>query len=130
MLPSLQSWWALSPAWLVLPLALMVVYRINGWAAALPFLAGSALLVLFTAASASYAAIYAPFYSGTSLFFAGIMLVEPMTSPRGLKAKTIYGGLAAVLAFLFSIFSPDLWYVGALALANVVAKPLDTYIKD
>ncbi len=124
--PSSQTWWAASPFWLVIILGLFVVYRINGWLASVPFLVFLSLAGLNS--GISLASVLGPFISGSFLFFAGIMLIEPMTSSRSPNAKIAYGVIAAVFSYFLASPFPDLSFVGALALANIAAKPLDKYV--
>lgn len=103
------SWWAVSfpittPSsfftsikYLILISPLVVsAYRMRRYLTILTFLA-------------SYALLIGRFIDPTVLFFASVMLPEPMTSPFSLKRQVLYGAFVAALAVLFAFLSvlPD-----------------------
>ena len=46
------------------------------------------------------------FLDPTTLFFALVMLPEPMTSPPDYKKQALYGVLVGVLSYLLSVYPP------------------------
>ena len=111
---STLSWWGsagtLYTTYLILPMGLLVVFRLRRLSIAIPFLIFSALL------NSSPAAIN----SSTILFFALIMLVEPVTAVHaGYKGNILYALIAAVsLAALNTLSAYAL--PGSLCIANIL----------
>ncbi len=126
---SLQSWWATSNPLLVLILSAVVVNRVNSWLIVVPFLLATFLLQaafqLYSGA-VNVSFLTATVYSGTVLFFAMILLVEPMTTPGQPRAKVAFGVIAALLAFVFSFVLPEVGFLAALAVSNLSVQFLDS----
>ncbi len=127
--PTMQSWWATSNPLLAGVLGLIVVWRINGWFITLPFLAATALLETGKALvlnSLNASLLFATVFGGTILFFATVMLVEPMTTPVHSKSKVAFGIIAALLNFAFSFVLPTVSFLAALTVSNVLVQLLDS----
>ena len=88
-----QTWWGVSwgnPVLIAVGLAgLFILWRQRRWETALPFLAAYALLFNFQV------------FNGTVIFFASVMLIEPITSSfLGVRQRMAYGALVFLLTFL------------------------------
>ena len=126
--PLVQSWWATSNPILTAILGLVVVYRIKGWRITIPFLLLTLLLAclqLVFSTGLNLDFLVASVFSGTVLFFAAIMLVEPMTTPSQPNAKIAFGVTAAVLSFAFSFVLPQVSFLASLAISNLCVPKLD-----
>jgi Na+-translocating ferredoxin:NAD+ oxidoreductase RnfD subunit len=104
-------------------------YRMKRYISVLSFLAVSSLLsMLFP--TISFMAFVATFFSIGSLFFGGLMVPEPMTSPIKKSRQLFYGTIIAVLniAFVFmfasSFFGPDFNPPDSSILALLIANAL------
>lgn len=133
------SWWAVS--WGTIPLAIVIVvglfilWRQNRWHVTVPFLVSysvfSALTLLSAGSGAASALKTLPslLLDGTLLFFATVMLVEPVTSTFPTRRqRSIYGVLvgffAAATSFMAQIFPQvrvDPLIIGLL-IGNVIAS--------
>ncbi len=126
--PLLQSWWATSNPILTAILGAIVVYRIKGWRITIPFLlitlALTCLQLVFST-GLNLDFLVASVFSGTVLFFATIMLVEPMTTPSQSNAKIAFGVIAAALSFAFSFVLPQVSFLAALVVSNLCVSKLD-----
>lgn len=117
------SWWGVSfqslqhfwPFLILISPLLVSAYRMRRFVSILTF------LVTYTAFSGNLTGFLDP----TVLFFALVMLPEPMTSPVDYKKQAMYGGLVGVLSYLSSTntlmaeFLPDV-LIPALLLGNLV----------
>ena len=114
------SWWGsagtLYPAglysiYLILPLGLLVDLKLKRLSISIPFL----LLV------AAFSLSLAGANTTTILFFALIMLVEPVTSVQAkYKGKVLYAIIAAVSLAALNMFSPAYALHGSLFIANLL----------
>ena len=87
------SWWGVSwgapVMYAVLAAGIFILWRQRRWETALPFLAAYALLFNFQV------------FNGTVIFFASVMLIEPITSSfLGVRQRMAYGALVFLLTFL------------------------------
>ena len=94
------SWWAMS--WGVLPLVLVsiaglfILWRLNRWDVTLPFLGSFALFLVLFFGPGSVGLFLA---SGPVVFFATVMLVEPITSSFPTRRdRVVYGVLVGLFA--------------------------------
>lgn len=125
---TMQSWWATGTPWLAALLGLVVIYRIRAWFITLPFLLVTIILqgaLMFYTGQNNVDFLFASIFSGTVLFFATVMLVEPMTTPTNDKSKLAFGLIAALLNFGFSFVLPEVSFLAALAICNVLVPHLD-----
>lgn len=117
--PSVSWWgvaWGITPLIIVSAVGLFILWRQNRWHITIPFLVSYAfflsLLFLWTGSSVSeLPAILKPqLIDGTALFFATVMLIEPITTTfPGRNAGLMYGalvGLSAVLVTYLSTLFP------------------------
>lgn len=120
-----QTWWgaALLP---LLLLNLLSVYKVRGYQA-LSFLFAVAGFTALTKGIESGANV---FMNGTLLFFAFVMLVEPMTSPARRNGKVVYGMLAAALYVALNAYAQEYAVVGALALGNLMVLLINWKVKS
>lgn len=96
------SWWAPSLASknnlsliVMLLVGAMIIWKLNKWRVVLPFLAVYALGLGAT-----------QLFDGTLIFFAAIMLIEPVTSAFSAKeSRSAYGALVGAFAVLLSYFT-------------------------
>jgi len=109
------SWWAVSfpinttaplltsIKYLILISPLIVsAYRMRRYLTILAFLTLYTLLIALSSHMFSVTSLAGTLIDPTVLFFAAIMLPEPMTSPFTLNRQMLYGGFVAILAVLFS----------------------------
>ncbi len=100
------SWWGAGPAWLVPLFGLFLVYRLKRLNPAASFLI--TYFILFTLLDVANGKLSAntfnQFYSGTFFFFGFIMVQEPVTAPRGKRARLFGGVLAALFSFIFTFY--------------------------
>ena len=87
------SWWGVSwgapVMYAVLAAGIFILWRQRRWETALPFLAAYALLFNFQV------------FNGTVIFFASVMLIEPITSSfPGVRRRMAYGALVFLFVFL------------------------------
>ena len=87
------TWWGVSwgapVMYAVLAAGIFILWRQRRWETALPFLAAYALLFNFQV------------FNGTVIFFASVMLIEPITSSfPGVRQRMAYGALVFLLTFL------------------------------
>ncbi len=114
---SAVSWWAPSLAsdgvgiFIIIIAGLFILWRQRRWETALSFLAsyGVFLAALFLwqgrGAGELFAVLKPQIFDGTTLFFASVMLIEPITSNfRGTKNRIIYGILVGAVAVLATAF--------------------------
>lgn len=124
---NIATWWAATPAmlWLVLPGALLVLYRIRKMLMAAVFTVVAVSIVaaeLVRSGSGPGEALWQPLAQRPVLFFVGFMLTEPLTLPPRRRQQLM---LAAVVGVLFAVpynfgvvaNSPEL----ALLVGNVLA---------
>ncbi len=125
--PGIIGWW-IGGHWLILGLliigALVIWYRLNKWQTVAAFAVGYYLptILLF-----GLSIVIPPWTDPTVLFFAGLMLVEPITSsfPRK-SAKIVYGAIVGVSSFALGFipgFPVDLFLAGLL-MGNLVSVGL------
>jgi Na+-transporting NADH:ubiquinone oxidoreductase subunit NqrB len=99
------TWWATNPIYLVAPLGLFIVYKMNGWPLILSFMLVSAPLYLI------YGMINRIYFIDSlgliNYFFVLFMLTEHKSAPLTKKAKVIYGSLVGVLSFVFHFSLPQ-----------------------
>jgi ferredoxin-NADP reductase len=102
---NIATWWAATPAmlWLVLPGALLVLYRIRKMLMAAVFTAVAVSIVaaeLVRSGSGFGEALWQPLAQRPVLFFVGFMLTEPLTLPPRRRQQLM---LAAVVGVLFAV---------------------------
>lgn len=68
----------------------------------------------------SYGIIFSSFFDPTALFFALVMLPEPMTTPHNPKYQIVFGIFVAVAAFLISSITTLDPLIAALLLGNLI----------
>lgn len=124
---NLATWWTATPAmlWLVVPAALLVLYRSSKLIFAAIFVVVAVTIIsgrLISNGLQLDSALSQPFTSLPVLFFVGFMLSEPLTLPPRRYQQWILAGLVAVLFSvpfqLGPVFStPEL----ALLIGNLLA---------
>ncbi len=107
------AWWGVLH-WIVVPLGLLVAYKIRRLETSFSF-----LLVYFLAIYAIKGAF--PLEDYTAYFFAFVMVLEPMTSPFTRKGKLIFGPAVAILGVFLPLFVnvPVNLFLGSLLLMNL-----------
>lgn len=116
-LPVSQSWWGLSNLLLVAVFGILIVAKLKMYHLVLPFLALHAVLMLVALADIGQLASHIA--SGSLLFFAFYMLIEPVTSPARMKGRIVFGLLAgAFAAVLYVIWLPAM-LIGSLFFADL-----------
>lgn len=117
------SWWGVSFQG-YLSLGLMVFWLLWGlrkwrkYPIVLSFLA--VYLFLLVALGVESETLDFIFKDATIYFFAGIMLVEPKTSPLTRGKQLVYGTAAAVMMTLFTVYGYPYFDLVAIATANVL----------
>lgn len=124
---NVATWWAASPSmlWLTVPAVLLVLYRIRKTLMAAVFLAASTAISgfeLLRTGMPAAAALWQLLAQRPLLFFAGFMLIEPLTlPPRRWQQLALAGAVGVAFAvpfnFRFAANSPEL----ALLLGNLAA---------
>ena len=129
------SWWGVawgSPVlWAVLLVGLFILWRQRRWETTITFLVSYAVFlgVLFVwqgrEISQLYSLLKPQIFDGTTLFFATVMLIEPLTSNfPGTRNRIIYGALAALGALVFTVFGSYLGeldsLIGGLLVGNLI----------
>ena len=111
-----QSWWgaAAAPIWLGVPalliVALVVADRVNRLPAVGAFLATwfAALTILVSLGfSAELAVAYREPLLSMALFFAGVMLLDPPTSPGRVREQYLFGFIAAIVGIVLLAFAHE-----------------------
>ena len=113
------TWWGV--AWgtpvlyAVLLVGIFILWRQKRWETAWSFLGsyGIFLAALFLwqgrGAGELFAVLKPQIFDGTTLFFATVMLIEPITSNfPGTRSRVVYGAVAALGAVLFTVFGGNL----------------------
>lgn len=123
------SWWVGTPVMLVPVLigGLLVVRKVQKFDLVFSFLFFSILSILGTGLlqiSVLLPTVTSIFFNLPTLFFAFVMLVEPLTSPSTRKLKVIYG---AIVGLLFSTQLPGLPFYSTPDVALLVGN-LFTYL--
>lgn len=129
------SWWGV--AWggpvlyAVLIVGLFILWRQKRFETAFSFLMSYAVFlgILFITQGREVAQLFAllklQIFDGTTLFFASVMLIEPMTSSfRGMRNRIIYGILVGLAAVLFAVFGQYVFFldplIGGLLVSNLI----------
>ena len=94
-LGAFASWWAVS--FLVIPFGVIAVYKTRRYYNAAAFLA--VYYILSAARGSTLLLDYA------ALFFALIMVIEPVTTPSGRKGQVIFGAAVALLSTALAIYT-------------------------
>jgi glycine betaine catabolism B len=132
---SAVSWWGV--AWgqeilyVVLLVGLFILWRQKRWDTALSFIISYTvfLAILFLNqgrdASQLFLILRPQLFDGTTLFFATVMLIEPITSNYpGRKNRIVYGLLVGLLAVIFTTFGQYLFQldplIGGLLIGNLI----------
>ncbi len=107
------AWWGVLH-WAVIPLGLIVAYKIRRLETSLSFLA--VYFVVFYTIKNTF-----PLEDYTAYFFAFVMVLEPVTSPFTGKGKVIFGPAVALLALLLplTVNVPVNLFLGSLLLMNL-----------
>lgn len=118
-----DSWWASSNL-LVIPLALLVSWKLNKLRLTLSFLAVNAVLTAVYFGAAAVASLQGAFNVLSFLFFAGFMLVEPLTSTYKPNAMLAQGVLVALVTWAIVFFIPSLAGAADALLLTLLASNL------
>ncbi len=119
------SWWGASlytPGAITLPntivflsllaLAFVSCYRYKRYNSVISFLISSAFLsILFSLSAFSVISILSTFAPG-NLFYAVVMVAEPMTSPINRKRQILYGFTVALIFVLLVVFQKNISHLG------------------
>lgn len=130
--PPAISWWAVAwwgPAWKIIGMlaGVVILTRIRRWNVTLPFLAVyvAGLALSLVRGGSSLDALPPIIFDGTLIFFASVMLVEPVTTTyRPASLQVAYGavvGLLAVLLPFLRVPLPD-GFLPPLLLGNFLAS--------
>lgn len=115
------AWWGVLH-WIVVPLGLLVAYRIRRLETSLSF-----LLVYFLSIYAIKGIL--PFDDYTAFFFAFVMVLEPVTSPFTRNGKLIFGGAVALLGVSLPLLVnvPVNLFLGSLLIMNLFTLKLNKF---
>src|SRR3989338_7541782 len=117
-LPVSQSWWGTSNLLLVGILGLVVVFKLKRFHLALPFLAVHAIM-MFVLLSFDLSQLSSHLLSGSIIFFAFYMLIEPVTSPAKMKGRVAFGILCGIFATILYVVWLPAMLVSALFFADL-----------
>lgn len=117
----LESWWGASSMLLIAVLGSFLAWRVKRIWLALSFLV-SHLTLYFVFFKDLYATLNAPM-----LFFALIMLIEPITSPKKTGLGVFIGIFTAFLGLALSFLYPAYNIVYALAMANLLTFAIERW---
>ncbi|NCP67591.1 hypothetical protein GW756_04955 [bacterium] len=127
LLPTFVSWWGTDYAgsWaliILLPLVSYATYKFRKLYLVISFLIFNALWIYF---NAGLEALVYPYTTGTIYFLAGVMLLEPKTSPTK-KYWQIGAALLAVITYryigYFGVNNVELWAVIAVNLVHLLSR--------
>ncbi len=110
------SWWG-TYSLLIVPLCLFICWKIRNLTESLSFLI--VYSILFVSYMQSFSVVNA-----SILFFALIMVIEPITTAHTKKGKIIFGSFVGLLAFVFSFLQVD-YLLLALLIMNIFVYKLD-----
>ncbi|MBI4171061.1 MAG: RnfABCDGE type electron transport complex subunit D [Candidatus Aenigmarchaeota archaeon] len=113
------AWWGVLH-WIVIPLGLLVAYKIRRLETSLSFLA--VYFIIFFIIKGVL-----PLEDYTAYFFAFVMVLEPVTSPATRKGKIIFGPAVALLALLLPLAAnlPVNLFLGSLLIMNLFTPYLN-----
>lgn len=101
-------------------------YRMRRYFSIVSFIIVSAILVLITTGNFSLTTLSTTLFNPTIIFFSGVMLPEPMTSPSDRTRQILFGVTVAVLSFIIGsnfissiVFIPDS-LIASLLVANLI----------
>ena len=119
------AWWGTSL--LVVPLGLFIVYKQRKWFLVLPFIITYYIMLILLNIQ-NLATI--SFVDTTLLFFAFLMLLEPMTSAYTKKAVIAHGIIVAMLAIIVSRFIPGIdVFLIPLLIGNIFVETLNKKLR-
>lgn len=110
------SWWGVAwgkPVfWIVLLAGVFILWRQNAWHKALSFLAAYAIVLAIISPKLFDLQIF----DGRLLFFATVMLIEPITSTFSTKKREVFYGVSVgIFAAVFLYFKIDSLIIGLLS---------------
>lgn len=114
---TVTTWWGVIH-WLIVPLGLLVAWRIGRLTTSFSFLIAYFVIFFIQAPLLSQLTDY------TLYFFAFIMVLEPVTSPFVKKGKIIFGAGIAVLVQIFAFIPTDIFLL-ALLIMNLLTQKLN-----
>lgn len=112
------SWWG-TYSLLIIPLGLFISWKIKNLTESFSFLI--VYSILFFAYTSSILIINA-----SILFFALVMVIEPVTTAHTKKGKIIFGSFVGLLAFVSSFLAID-YLLLALLIMNIFVYKLDQF---
>ncbi|MBI2579633.1 MAG: RnfABCDGE type electron transport complex subunit D [Candidatus Aenigmarchaeota archaeon] len=110
------SWWAVSA--LVIPFGIIAVYKTRRYYNAAAF-----LVVYYILSAARGSALLLDY---AALFFALIMIIEPVTTPSARKGQAMFGAATAILAAVLSYTRLD-FFIASLLVMNLFAYHLNRF---
>ncbi|MBI2172611.1 MAG: RnfABCDGE type electron transport complex subunit D [Candidatus Aenigmarchaeota archaeon] len=116
-LGAFASWWAVS--FLVIPFGLIAVYKTRRYYNA------AAFLVLYYILSAARGSAFLLDYA--ALFFALIMVIEPVTTPSAKKGQIAFGAAVAVLSTALAVYTRIDFFLLSLLLMNLFSYRLNRF---
>lgn len=127
LLPTFVSWWGTDYGGylalvILLPIVCYATYKFRKVCLVMSFLIFNALWLYFSAGSQSL--VY-PYTTGMLFFLAGVMLLEPKTSPTK-KGGQVLAALAALLAYRYGsvigLNNVELWAIIAVNLVHLLSR--------
>lgn len=123
---AVDGWWGDGTPWLVAFLGAFIVTRTRKWPTVAAFVVAWLLAVF----------VRAPSVEGVRgalqtvpLFFAAVMLIEPMTTPAFARAQVVYGFVAGGIASALAGVLPSAGLVATLLAVNCVAPLLNRFLR-
>lgn len=125
-LPLSESWWGTENLILVGVLGLIIIFKFKRMCQAFAFLAvHAALMLAYFSINGGAQQIILHILSGSMLFFAFYMLIEPVTSSVMPKSRIAFAAIVGILAaVLYVVWLPGM-LVGALFLGNLLVPVFD-----
>lgn len=116
------AWWA-AGSLLTVPFGLIIAYKLRRLYNSVSFIVVSSVISVIYGFMSS-GNFLLPLNTST-LFFAFVMLLEPVTSPYTKKGQVVFGISAAVLSFLFTLFNAADSFLPTLLIMNLFASWLN-----
>ena len=113
------AWWA-AGSLLTAPFGLIIAYKIRRLYNSVSFIVVSSVISVMYGFMSSGNFLLP--LNTTMLFFAFVMLLEPVTSPYTKKGQVVFGMSAAILSFLFTLFNAADSFLPTLLIMNLFAR--------
>ncbi len=119
------AWWGVVYPWLM-AIFLITIYKVKRYPVLLSFLILYSLLILTFKLNFNFTLLYSELLG--LLFWAPVMLIEPITSPSTTKRQMIFGSMAALAVFGFNYMTPAYALLAGLAAADIFVPLLNRYV--